>query len=126
MILLGVFAFAALVLAAIGIYSVISYTTSHRIHEIGIRMALGAGRRDVLKIVIGQGMLPAAIGAGIGLVAALLLTRLMTSLLFGVSPADPVTLAVIISMLATVALMACYLPAHRATRTDPMIALRYE
>jgi putative ABC transport system permease protein len=126
MILLGVFAFAALVLAAIGIYSVISYTTSHRIHEIGIRMALGAGRRDVLKIVIGQGMLPAAIGAGIGLVAALLLTRLMTSLLFGVSPADPVTLAIIISMLATVALMACYLPAHRATRTDPMIALRYE
>jgi putative ABC transport system permease protein len=126
MVLLGIFALIALTLAATGIYSVISYSVSQRTHEIGVRMALGASRRDVLALVLGQGMLPAAIGAGVGLVAAVVLTRFMTSLLFGVSPSDPATFLAITSVLASVAVMACYIPARRAMATDPMIALRYE
>jgi putative ABC transport system permease protein len=126
MIMLGLFALVALTLAATGIYSVISYSTSRRIHEIGIRMALGAGRRDVLNLIIIQGMLPAVIGAGVGLVAAVMLTRFMASLLFSVSPTDEVTLVTMTLVLVSVALIACYVPARRATRTDPMIALRYE
>jgi putative ABC transport system permease protein len=126
MVLLGIFALIALTLAATGIYSVISYSVSQRTREIGVRMALGASRRDVLKLVLAQGMLPAAIGSVAGLVAAAVLTRFMTSLLFGVSPTDPLTFVAIISMLASVALMACYVPARRAMTTDPMTALRYE
>jgi putative ABC transport system permease protein len=125
-ILFGVFAAVALALASIGIYGVMAYSVSERTREIGIRLALGAQRRDVLKLVVAQGMTLALIGAGVGLGAALALTQLMRSMLFEVSATDPLTYAALAALLSVVAMLACYLPARRATKVDPMVALRCE
>ncbi len=126
MLLLGAFAALALILASVGIYGLMSYTAGQRTHEIGIRMALGGQRSDVLQLILGEGAKLAAAGILIGIVGALGLTRLMASLLFEVKPADPAIFAVVAILLALVALAACYIPAHRAMRTDPMVALRHE
>ena len=126
MILLGAFAALALLLSSIGIYGVTAYLMGKRTHEIGIRMALGAQRADVLRLVLGEGVRLALLGAAIGIVAALGLTRLMSSLLYGVSATDPLTFAAVPLVLLGFAMMACYIPARRAMRADPMTALRYE
>jgi predicted permease len=125
-ILIGIFAALALVMSCVGVYGVISYLASQRTHEIGVRMALGAERRDVLRMVVGEGAKMATIGIAFGLVAALGLTRLMAKLLFGISAHDPLTLVGVAALLGFVALAACYIPARRATKVDPMVALRYE
>jgi putative ABC transport system permease protein len=123
---LGFFAATALLLAAIGIYGVMAYFVSQRVREIGVRMALGAQRGDVLKLVVRQGMSLALMGVVIGLAASLLLMRLIAGLLFGVSSTDPVTLVIFTALLAAVALLANYIPASRAARIDPMAALRHD
>jgi putative ABC transport system permease protein len=126
MSLIGLFAALGLVLAAVGIYGVMAYGVSQRTHEIGLRMALGAQARDVMKMVVRQGMALATIGVAIGLIASYALTRLMKTMLFGVSATDPLTFTVIALLLAMVALFACWIPARRATKVDPMVSLKYE
>jgi predicted permease len=125
-LLLSIFAVVALVLAAIGTYGILSYMVTERQREIGIRMALGAGSGQVVRLVLGQGLGIAIFGIGLGVVGALGLSRLVTSLLFGVSPADPMTFGAVASVIAVVALVACVVPTRRATRVDPLAAIRME
>jgi predicted permease len=124
--LMTLFGAVALALTAIGLYGVMSYAVTQRTQEIGVRLALGAQPRDILKLIIGQGLRLALIGSGIGLAGAMALSRALTSLLFGVSPTDPLTLTVIVSLLTFITLLACLIPARRAARVDPMVALRVE
>ncbi|HKY27257.1 MAG TPA: ABC transporter permease [Pyrinomonadaceae bacterium] len=126
MSLIALLASVALVLSAVGVYGVISFSVSERTQEMGIRMALGAGKRDVLALVLGQSARIAAVGIVVGLIGAFALTRLMATLLFEVSPTDPITFAAVAVLLGVVALIACYIPARRATKVDPVVALRYE
>ncbi|HLW43563.1 MAG TPA: FtsX-like permease family protein, partial [Candidatus Acidoferrales bacterium] len=124
--LFGIFSGVALVLAIVGIYGLISYAVAQRTHEMGIRMALGADKKDIFRLVIGRGLRLAGIGIVIGLVAPFTLTRLMSSLLYKVSPADPLTIIGSAILFLAAAFLASYVPARRASRTDPMVALRYE
>jgi ABC-type antimicrobial peptide transport system permease subunit len=126
MLLMGLFGGLALILATVGIYGLLSYAVTQRTQEMGIRMALGAQVRDVLKLVLRQGMTLALIGEGLGLLGSFALTRVMQRLLFGVTPTDASIFITVIGVLTTTALAACYLPARRAARVDPLVALRYE
>ena len=129
MILLGAFAGLALLLAAVGIYAVISYSVTQRVHEIGIRVAVGAEKRDIFQMIIGQGLRLALAGLAVGAAAALILTRLVSAfshLLYGVGTSDPLTFIAVSAVLTATAVLACYIPARRAMCVDPMVALRYE
>jgi ABC-type antimicrobial peptide transport system permease subunit len=125
-LLMGAFALLALVLGSVGLYALISFSVTQRIQEMAIRMALGATAMDVLRLVLGQGLKLTLLGAGIGIAGALGLTRFLSSLLYGVKPTDPATFAAVALLLIGVALLASFIPARRATRVDPMAALRYE
>jgi ABC-type antimicrobial peptide transport system permease subunit len=124
--LIGLFGILALLLAGVGIYGVIAYSVTQRTREIGIRVALGASRSAILRWVLKQGMILTVAGIAVGLIGAFLLTRLLRSLLFGIGPTDILTYGVLAILLTLVALIACYVPARRATKVDPLIALRYE
>ncbi|MBV8202759.1 MAG: FtsX-like permease family protein [Acidobacteria bacterium] len=124
MAMVGLFALTALLLAGLGIYGVLSYVVGERTHEIGIRVALGARRRSILRLVLGQGLALAGAGVAAGLASSLVVTHLMAGLLYGVSPTDPLTFAGVAALLVAVALLACYLPAQDALRVHPMVALR--
>jgi putative ABC transport system permease protein len=124
--LLGLLGSLALALAASGLFSLLSYLVSQRTHEIGVRMALGARHRDIFRLIIGQGAILVAAGLAIGLGASFLCARLFSSLLFGVSAADPLTFMVTPALLSLAALVACYVPARRATKVDPLVAIRAE
>jgi ABC-type antimicrobial peptide transport system permease subunit len=126
MALLTSFACLALVLSALGIYGVLSYSIAQRTREIGLRLALGADQSSVLRLVVGTGARLALFGIGAGTAVALALTRMMTDLLYGVRPADPATFTVVTIVLASTSILACYIPARRAMRVDPIVALRYE
>ena len=126
LILIAFFGIVALLLATAGVFGVMAYSVSRRTREIGVRVALGARSRDVLTMILGQGVRTILIGLAIGLAGSLALTRTMASLLFGVTATDPLTFAAVMLLLITAALLACYIPARRATKVDPMVALRYE
>ena len=126
MLLLGLFALLALLLAVIGVYGVMAYSSTQRTHEFGVRIALGADRQDILKLVVRQGFKLALLGVSIGVGGALLLTRVLSSLLYEVSAHDPLTFSAVAALLMLVALAASYIPARRAMKVDPIVALRYE
>ena len=126
LVVLGIAGVMALLLGTVGLYGVIAYSVSQRTREIGIRMAIGAQRKDVMSLVLGEGMSVILLGLAVGLAGALALTKFLSSLLFGVTATDPLTFASVAVLLAVVALAACYIPARRALLVDPMLALRYE